>query len=72
MGTIFVMKINMVLDARGAAEPIRFILRYGQIDFEDIRVPITENTIPTIPPEIKSSKQKYNEKTKFQVKCHDS
>ncbi|ODM96385.1 Transcription initiation factor TFIID subunit 8 [Orchesella cincta] len=38
-------------DARGVGEPIRLILTYGGVEFEDIRAPMS--LPPTIPPEIK-------------------
>jgi hypothetical protein len=42
-------------DGRGLAEPIRWILTIGGVEFEDIRVPLV--TIPTpLPEEIKKSK----------------
>jgi len=40
-------------DGRGICEPIRWILSYGGIDFEDNRVPV-DKFPPTLPPEIKS------------------
>lgn len=40
-------------DARGLAEPIRWILAYGGEKFEDVRAPLV--IPPSIPPEIKNS-----------------
>lgn len=41
-------------DSRGLAEPIRWILSYGGIKFEDIRAPFN-GFPPTLPEDIKAS-----------------
>ncbi|OXA42122.1 Glutathione S-transferase [Folsomia candida] len=43
-------------DIRGAAEPIRMILSYGGVQFEDIRAPMFPLP-PKLPKEIKESKE---------------
>lgn len=45
-------------DGRGYAEPIRMILSYGGVDFEDIRAPMFPIPQP-LPADIKASKSPY-------------
>jgi len=40
-------------DGRGIGEPIRMILAYGGVDFEDIRIPYNKFP-PTLPPDIRT------------------
>jgi len=42
-------------DARGICDPIRMILTYGGIEFEEVRAPVNKFP-PNLPEEIKSSK----------------
>ncbi len=54
----FLLKMSTKLyyfDARGICEPIRMILSYGGIEFEDIRAPVITFP-PSLPSEVKSSK----------------
>lgn len=44
-------------NARGLAEPTRWILSHAGVDFEDIRAPL-ESIPSSLPPEIKESKLK--------------